>query len=30
MPNSVDFSDEIQGMISHAAIMSKHAKVNAK
>ena len=30
MPNAVDLSDEIQGMISHAAMMSKHAKVNAK
>ena len=30
MPNAVDLSDEIQGMISHAAMMSKRAKVNAK
>jgi len=30
MPNAVDLSGEIQGMISHAAIMSKRAKVNAK
>jgi len=30
MPNAVDPSDEIQGMISHAAMMSKRAKVNAK
>ena len=29
-PNAVDLSDEIQGMISHAAMMSKRAKVNAK
>jgi len=30
MPNAVDLLDEIQGMISHAAMMSKRAKVNAK
>jgi len=30
MPNAVDLSDEIQGMISHAATMSKSAKLNAK
>ena len=30
MPNAVDLSDEIQEMISHAAMMSKRAKVNAK
>ena len=30
MPNAVDLSDEIQGMISHAVMMSKRAKVNAK
>jgi len=30
MPNAVDLSDEIQGMISHAAMMSKRAKVNAE
>jgi len=30
MPNAVDFSDEIQGMISHAVMMSKRAKVHAK
>ena len=30
MPNAVDLSDEIQGMISHVAMMSKRAKVNAK
>jgi len=30
MPNAVDLSDEIQGMISHTAMMSKRAKVNAK
>jgi len=30
MPNAVDLSDEIQGMMSHAAMMSKRAKVNAK
>ena len=28
MPNTVDLSDEIQGMISHDAMMSKRAKVN--
>jgi len=30
IPNAVDLSDEIQGMISLAAMMSKRAKVNAK
>jgi len=30
MHNAVDLSDEIQGMISHAAVMSKRAKVNKK
>jgi len=30
MPNAVDLSDEIQGTTSHAAMMSKRAKVNAK
>jgi len=30
MPNADDLSDEIQGMISHAAMMSMRAKVNAK
>ena len=30
IPNAVDLSDEIQGMISHAAMMSKRAKVNSK
>jgi len=30
MPNVVDLSDEISGIMSHAAMMSKHAKVNAK
>jgi len=30
MPNAVDLSDEIQGMISHTAMMSKRAKINAK
>ena len=30
MPKSVVLSDEIQGMISHAATMSKRAKVNEK
>jgi len=30
MLNAVDLSDEIQGMISHAAMMSKRAKANAK
>ena len=29
MPNAVDLSDEMQGMISHTAMMSKR-KVNAK
>jgi len=29
MSNAVDLSDEIQEMISHAAMMSKRAKVNA-
>jgi len=28
MPNTVDLSDEIQGIISHAVMMSKRAKVN--
>jgi len=30
MPNAVDLSGEIQGMISHAAMMSERAKKNAK
>jgi len=30
MPNAIDLSDDIHGMISHAAMMSKRAKVNAK
>jgi len=30
MPNAVDLSDEIQEMISHAAMMSMRANVNAK
>jgi len=30
MPNVVDLSDEISGIMSHAAMMSKRAKVNAK
>jgi len=30
MPNAVDLLDEIQGMIRHAAMMSKRTKVNAK
>ena len=30
MPNAVDLSDEIQGMISHAAMMCQRAKVNSK
>ena len=30
MPNAVDLSDHIQGMTSHAAMMSRRAKVNAK
>jgi len=28
MPNAVDLSDEIQGMISHDAMMSRRAKVS--
>jgi len=30
MPKSVDLPDEIQGMISRAAMMSKRANVNSK
>jgi len=30
MPNAVDLLDEIQGMTSHTAMMSKRAKTNAK
>jgi len=30
MPNAIDLSDEIQGMMSHAAMMSKRAKLNSK
>ena len=30
MPNAMHRSNEIQGMISHSAMMSKRAKVNAK
>jgi len=30
MPNAIDLSDKIQGMINRVATMSKSAKVNAK
>ena len=30
MPDAIDLSEEIRGIISHAPIMSKRAKGNAK
>jgi len=30
MPNAVNLSDEIQGMNSHAAMLSKRHKTNSK